>query len=110
MVSEIQGSSLLRTVRASQAFKNSVKYSEDTNDIENNSVDSTSSQKALKSQKKEIESSNKTEFTSSLLDYKKDIVDDFKKFVDKIGNFKVDNEDIDYALRYGTSILVDKRA
>jgi len=109
MVNGVQGGSLLQAVRAKQAFKNSVKYSEDTNDFENNSVDNISLKKTFEPQKTEQENNN-VEFKSSLLDFKKDIVSDFKQFIGKNSNFSVNDEDIDYALRYGKSILVDKRA
>ncbi|MDD3014309.1 MAG: hypothetical protein PHC34_11455 [Candidatus Gastranaerophilales bacterium] len=119
MVSGVQSSLILQAMRAEQAFKNTVKYSANVNsDFKNNSIDDTqvnqkisadSLQESIKSQSIENEN-NDVEFNSSLLDYKKDMVNDFKQFIGKIGNFDVNNEDIDYALRYGKSILVDQRA
>jgi len=111
MVSGVQSGSLLQETRAKQAFSGAVKYSEETSfDTENNGIDKVSSQKVFESQNTEQEKNNNVEFKSSLLDYKKDIVNDFKQFIGKIGNFNVNDEDIDYALRYGKSILVDRRA
>jgi hypothetical protein len=118
MVSGVQGNSLLQTVRAEQAFKNAAKQPADIKvdfasdgvdgiPIETNESNSTISQNPVESQGQEQVN---TEFKSSLLDYKKDVVNDFKDFIGKIGKFNVNNEDIDYALRYGKSILVDQKA
>ena len=122
MVRGVQNSSILQALRAEHAFKNAGKYSGDVNfDLNTDSIDNVqvkkdvssnraSSQKTLETQNIDKENSNKAVFKSSLLDYKKDMVNDFKQFIGKRGNLNIDDEDIDYALRYGKSILVDKRA
>ena len=119
MVNGVNRSSLLQTMGADKAFKNTVKYSGDidfesvingVDKTKQNVSDKTFSQDISESQEVEQINSNKTEFKSSLLEFKKDVVNDFKQFVDKTGKFNVNDEDIDYALRYGASILVDRRA
>jgi|GEM_PF-4061494 len=125
MVSGVQNGNLLQSVRAEQAFKKaarqteSLKYdfaSDGLDSVEvlvEDSSDVNTSQNTVETQnvkKEKAETQDSTEFKSSLLEYKKDFVSDFKNFINKIGNFNVKDEDIDYALRYGKSILVDQQA
>lgn len=118
MVNGIENSSILKALRAQQNSKstsnNSISFDfigdgEDSIDLpEKVSVDSQVNEIKIKEQTKQTV--EKEEFTTSLMESKKDLVSDFKQFIGKFKDFNVNNEDIDDALRYGTSILVDKMA
>lgn len=118
MVNGIENSSILKALRAQQNLKsnenNSISF-----DFIGDGQDNVALPKKLTEDKPNIktEKSEKTvknpeekEFTSVLMESKKELVDDFKQFIGKFSDFNVNNEDIDYALRYGSSILVDKMA
>lgn len=101
MVSGISGISVFQTVLANQAFRGANKnYSEKIDNNENiNKFDE---------KNKLIEG---TSFTGSSIyntEYSEE-VEKIKKFASVNGN-ELSNQDINYALRYGRSILVDKRA
>jgi hypothetical protein len=118
MVSGIENSSILQALKAHQALKGSdnssvsfdfVSDGKDSVDLSSKSSNDNVSSRQVqpKSIKKESDNAG---FTSPLLDFKKDLVNDLKQFISKQNDFNINNEDIDHALRYGTSILVDKRA
>lgn len=120
MVSGVQSSSLLQTTRAEKAFKSAINtekrnidfVSDGLGDVElpkKESLDKVTAQKTTESQAVEQENV-KVDFKSSLLEFKKDVVNDFKQFISNNSNYNVNNRDIDEALRYGKSILVDQKA
>src|SRR3989339_284119 len=109
MVSGISDVSALQILRATQAFKNAIKSTLDTNlgeKIEDPEVMlslSKESREAISGQRV-----NPVKTEENIISKKNDQIDEIRNFASKYGINDIDNEDIDYAIRYGRSILVDR--
>lgn len=97
----------LQIMRAEQAFKSAIKYSVNMNPAYGNNVVEDVDVNIKITSDKEVKNESNTPFTSHILEKNKELVNDVKQFASKFGN-NLDDEDIDYALRYGKSVLVDR--
>lgn len=102
MVNSISGSSLIQTTMANMAFKSSQKtdFIDDNNEnqeIGDNSFD------------KDLNYTNKNNGISFNQD-NSSLINKVKEIASMNGNGGLSDKDIDYAIRYGRSILIDKTA
>ncbi|EKE03824.1 MAG: hypothetical protein ACD_20C00147G0005 [uncultured bacterium] len=109
MVSGISDVSSLQILRATQAFKNAIKASLNSpgnqviDDVEVKVSLSQESQNAINNARNNIQQAE-SEPTSKKAGY----INEIKEYANKYGNIDINDEDINYAMRYGRSILVDQ--
>ena len=109
MVSGISDVSALQVLRATQAFKNAIKSTLDTNSGEK--IEDPEVMLSLSKESREAMSGqriNPVKTEENILSKKDEQISEIKDFANKYGITDIDNEDIDYAIRYGRSILVDR--
>ncbi|OGH99415.1 MAG: hypothetical protein A2104_02385 [Candidatus Melainabacteria bacterium GWF2_32_7] len=108
MVSGISEINSLQLLRATQAFKSAIKASLNTpgneliEDVEVKVSLSQESQNKINSAK-----NNNPEVEKVLSSQNTEYINEIKEYANKCGNTSVNEEDINYAMRYGRSILVD---
>lgn len=109
MVGGISEVNSLQALRATQAFKNATKISlnlpnsQVIDDAEVKVSLSQESQNTLNNSKNNIQQAE-NESNSKKAGY----ISEIKEYANKYGNIDINDEDINYAMRYGRSILVDQ--
>lgn len=107
MVSGISEVSSLQVLRATQAFKAAIKST--LNSASGNDIEDVEVKLSLSPESQKIMSNPRNVSTDKIESViNKNYLNEVKDFVDKIGINNVSNEDLEYAMRYGRSILVDK--
>lgn len=107
MVSGITDVSALQVLRATQAFKSAIKASPSCSEF----IEDVDVKLSLSEESKQVANNIKTDSIKkeeALSSKNIDRVSEIREYANKYGINDISNDDIDYAMRYGRSILVDQ--
>ncbi|MCK7521075.1 MAG: hypothetical protein MZV64_26980 [Ignavibacteriales bacterium] len=113
MVNAISGNSNIQTIRALQAFKNVVETAQTQNVKKIEKPQEQGVSVSISTETQNLINGLKIDNTNSRLNEasltpKKPHHEQIKQYVSKYGINDLTDEDIDYAMRYGRSVLVNK--